>query len=34
MAVFVFPEESAEFCTLDDLSFIHKHFRALSKNKG
>ena len=29
-----FPEESEKFCTLNDLSFMNKHLRALSKNEG
>ena len=27
-----FPEESEQFCTLDDLSLLDKHLRALSKD--
>jgi hypothetical protein len=34
MAVLGFPEESEKLCTLDDLSFMHKHLRALSTNEG
>jgi hypothetical protein len=27
-----FPEESEKFCTLDDISLLDKHLRALSKD--
>jgi hypothetical protein len=29
-----FPEESEKFYTLDDISLLDKHLRALSKNAG
>ena len=29
-----FPEESEKFCTLDVISSMDKHLRALSKNAG
>ena len=29
-----FPKESEKFCTLDDISLLNKHSRALSKNAG
>jgi hypothetical protein len=29
-----FPGESEKFCTLDDISLLDKHLRALSTNAG
>jgi hypothetical protein len=32
--LFGLPEESEKFCTLDEISLVNKHLRALSTNAG